>query len=122
VERYRLSPDQAVNLLQKAGALVVLAHPTQLRLDAGALERFVKTLMQKGLGGIEAYSPYATDQDIADYCALAEKFRLAVTGGSDFHGASKPAHRLGYYRPGKKIPPHCLERVMHAVTLQDPQR
>ncbi|MBD3392795.1 MAG: PHP domain-containing protein [Chitinivibrionales bacterium] len=113
VDRYRLDPDKAVRLLRDARSLVVLAHPSQLQLDEPALEEFVDALVPHGLGAIEAYTPY--DGGLELYLRLAKKHNLTVTGGSDFHGESKPDHRLGYYGDGLPIPVECLDAVSNSA-------
>ncbi len=109
VDRYRLDPPDAVKLLHRAARLVVLAHPSQLRIDEKELERLVDTLVPCGLSAIEAYTPY--DGGLATYLRLASKHGLVVTGGSDFHGASKPDHTLGYWGNGEPIPLECFHRL-----------
>ncbi len=104
LDRFRLPPEEAVDLLSQAGATVVLAHPTQLERDATELEELVRRLKPHGLSGIEVYTPYTPDTLIDEYLAIARRQNLLITGGSDFHGASKPAHFLGYYRKDVPIP------------------
>lgn len=36
--------------------------------------------------GIEVYHPRNTEEDKAEMLRLAEKYDLAVTGGTDYHG------------------------------------
>lgn len=109
VDRFHLPPGSAVEMLKKAGCIPVLAHPVQLHLNASELENLVQELIPYGLAAIEAYSSYDGAHDL--YLALAEKYSLAATGGSDFHGASKPDHKLGYYENDKPIPGSCLESL-----------
>jgi predicted metal-dependent phosphoesterase TrpH len=109
VDRYRLEPSKAVALLHQAAHLVVLAHPSQLCLSPEKLETFIASLVPHGLGAIEAYTPYDRDDAHGIYLALASKYNLAVTGGSDFHGESKPDHRLGYYGDNLPIPEECFD-------------
>ncbi len=111
VDRYRLEPEKAVKLLCDAGALPVLAHPTQLLLPIEQLDMFVKKLKPHGLAGIEVYTPYANDHEIKEFLNIAKKIDLYICGGSDFHGVSKPKHKLGYYRDNKAIPATCKELV-----------
>jgi len=113
VDRFRLKPYKAVALLRQAAKLVVLAHPSQLRIAPDKLEEFVAGLVPHGLGGIEAYTPY--NGELKLYLELAQKHNLAVTGGSDFHGESKPDHVLGYYGDGLAIPEDCWKNVEHCL-------
>jgi predicted metal-dependent phosphoesterase TrpH len=109
LDRFRLDPERAVSLLVQAGARVVLAHPTQLKLDIDGVDELVGRLRPHGLAGIEVYTPYTPDELIGPYLDIAARHELIVTGGSDFHGASKPNHFLGYYREDVPIPQSVLD-------------
>lgn len=111
VDRYRLEPESAIELLKESGAKVVLAHPSQLKISLNELETLLKTLKPKGLDGVEVYTPYASDSEIFEYEKLTKKYSLFCTGGSDFHGKSKPDHKMGYYRNNVKIPEYCAEII-----------
>ncbi len=109
VDRYRLEPQRACELLRDAGAAVVLAHPSQLNIDMQSLDTLISRLKEHGLSGMEIYTPYTTDVQLPEFSTLAKKHNLFVTGGSDFHGESKPSHYLGHYRETLKIPVHLLD-------------
>ena len=90
VPREKVTPVQAVELILKAGGIPILAHPVIYGLGKTALETLVAQLKEAGLIGIEAvYSTY-TPSDERDIKALALKYDLAISGGSDFHGKAKP--------------------------------
>lgn len=112
MDRHRLDPAKAVRLLREAGAVVVLAHPSQLKLDIPELSNLVGELCDAGLQGMEVYTPYTTDENLHSYLQVARDHDLWVTGGSDFHGESKPAHFMGYYRDNSTpIPSSILENA-----------
>jgi predicted metal-dependent phosphoesterase TrpH len=111
IDRYRLEPEKAVQILKEAGGKVILAHPSQLKRDVTELDTFVKKLVPFGLAGMEVYTPYTSDDLLDKYITIARKYNLHITGGSDFHGESKPDHIMGYYRADKPIPPSCAEIV-----------
>ena len=90
VPREKVTPVQAVELILKAGGIPILAHPVLYGLGKTALDTLVAKLKDAGLIGIEAvYSTY-TPSDERDIKALALKYDLAISGGSDFHGKAKP--------------------------------
>jgi hypothetical protein len=65
-----------------------------------------------GLDAIEAYHSDHGPDEVARYLALAKSCGLAVTGGSDFHGAAKPGLRLGWgYNGSAATPPDVLDRL-----------
>jgi len=111
VDRFRLDPQPAVQLLHDAGAIPVLAHPSQLQVGIDVLDGLIQRLKPCGLMGLEVYTPYSSEIDIISYTTIAEKHNLFVCGGSDFHGETKPDHRLGYYQTGKPIPEQCAEII-----------
>lgn len=90
VPREKVTPVQAVELILKSGGIPILAHPVLYGLSKSALDTLVSELVSAGLIGIEAvYSTY-TPSDERDIKALALKYDLAISGGSDFHGKAKP--------------------------------
>ena len=94
-ERYRLPPEEALELVAGAGGIVSLAHPASTGYNPAELRRFVGRLAERGLAGIEClYTGYLPNQ-VEEYVGLAREFGLAVTGGTDFHGDNKPGIRIG---------------------------
>ena len=111
VPRTLSSPEDAVRLIRNAGGIPVLAHPLLYRLSSDALEELVCKLMEYGLLGIEAvYSTYTAGEE-KKMRRLAEKYHLAISGGSDFHGKNKPHIDLGVGRGNLKIPLSVLEKL-----------
>lgn len=82
VEREKLTPLEAVELILRANGLPVLAHP----LSINDLEVLVIELVAAGLVGIEAYYNGYNADEISRLVSLANKYNLIVTGGSDYHG------------------------------------
>ncbi|MFH1710427.1 MAG: PHP domain-containing protein [bacterium] len=81
VPHFRLTPVQAVQTIIKAGGIPVYAHPAVSNKD-----EIIPELVAKGLAGIEAYYSKHSDDQTKHYVALAEKYGLLMTGGSDYHG------------------------------------
>jgi len=82
VEREKVTPAEAVELILRANGLPVLAHP----FTVGDAEAMIIELKGAGLVGIEAYyNSYAAD-DINTLTGWASQHNLIATGGSDFHG------------------------------------
>jgi len=89
------SAQTSIEQVKKAGGMVSLAHPYQIVLNGESLDELVKRLKGYGLDAIECYYPIHTPQQTAEYFALARKYNLHITGGSDFHGEkNKPDHPL----------------------------
>jgi predicted metal-dependent phosphoesterase TrpH len=85
---------EAVDLLLKAGAVPVLAHPCRMNLSQPALFALVESFQEGGLQGLEVYHPSAPGEQIPALDAFARRRGLLVTGGSDFHGDQR-ADELG---------------------------
>lgn len=86
IERQKPDARTCIETIRSAGGKVSLAHPYQVRLEDDALESLVRELAGYGLDAIECYYPRHTAKQQAFYLHLAKKYRLRVTGGSDFHG------------------------------------
>ena len=72
-------------------------------------------LCATGLNAIEAYHSDHTPDHVELYLGLAARYRLLVTGGSDFHGSVKSGIWLGTGRNGNlKIPPGLFENLRMA--------
>lgn len=95
VHREKITPEEVIQVTLQAGGVPILAHPTLYKLGKEQLDILVSTLTEKGLKGIECvYSTY-TNSDEREIKALAAKYNLLPSGGSDFHGANKPGLDLG---------------------------
>ena len=104
VPKYKLEPQEAVELITEAEGKAVLAHPGQI--DDRTL---VKELIQiEGLNGIEAYYSGHTNEQTEYFLDLAQQNDLFVTGGSDCHG---PAHEDKYLIGTVEVPDDVVEAV-----------
>lgn len=111
VPRKKVSPAQAVELILKADGVPVLAHPILYGMNAAGLEELVAQLKDAGLMGIEAlYSTYSP-ADERQIRALACKYNLLISGGSDFHGANKPGLDLATGYGKLCVPASILEDI-----------
>lgn len=95
VPKAKLTAERAIALLKAEGALAIMAHPCLVNLSLTALERELSRYRDMGLDGLEVYYTEHSDQQTRDYLRLARKLGLAVTGGTDYHGAIKPDIKLG---------------------------
>lgn len=103
VDRYRLDPATAISLVRGAGGVASLAHPHQIGMNKAELRRFVGELAEAGLGAIECLYTGYWPQMVEEYLGLARDFGLLVTGGTDYHGANRPAVKIGVAYGGLKV-------------------
>lgn len=90
VPREKVTPAQAVKLILEADGIPILAHPILYHMSDARLDALVAELKAAGLLGIEAvYSTYSSSEE-RQIRALAKKYHLLLSGGSDFHGENKP--------------------------------
>lgn len=89
----RITPLKAVDTICGLGGESVIAHPLAL-LRQNKLESMIEGLMEYGLGGLEVFYPGYNDKDINDLKCIAAKYRLFITGGSDFHGVMKSNNNM----------------------------
>ena len=85
VQTRRLTPVEAIQFALRFGGIPVLAHPKNLRMGYKEFERFLHPLVLAGLGGIEAQYFTHNNAERKFFCKMAKKYKLIVTGGSDFH-------------------------------------
>lgn len=96
IERPKPSAQEGIRCIRDAGGVAVLAHPIQTKLDTERLAVLLGQMKEMGLSGLECYYSTHTAQQTREYLALAKRFGLTVTGGSDFHGELvKPEIELG---------------------------
>jgi hypothetical protein len=104
VPRFKLAPEQAIQLIRSAQGVPVLAHPAGI---TGLAETVLPTLVQAGLLGLECYYGQYDDETVARLLALASHRSLIATGGSDYHGPNIHPTLLG----GRWVPPEEAERL-----------
>ena len=116
VDRELPEPAEAVRWIREAGGVPVLAHPTWVRTSADGLRTLVRELKVAGLGGIEVHYSTHTPSQTTEYLELAKQCDLLVTGGSDFHGVTKPDIEVGIGRGQLKVSEKLLDPLRKAAT------
>lgn len=113
IPRTKVSVTDAVQMILKAHGKPVLAHPLLYKLKNTELDALVHLLTEHGLQGIEAIYSSNTGNDEAEMKALADKYGLFITGGTDFHGLAKPHLDLGVGYGDMRI----SEELLHNIIL-----
>ncbi|MCM1190464.1 MAG: PHP domain-containing protein [bacterium] len=114
VPREKVTPVQAVKLILAVGGIPVLAHPILYHMSDARLDALTAELTENGLMGIEAvYSTYKACEE-RQIRALAKKYGLLITGGSDFHGGNKPGLDLGTGYGNLFVPSTLLDELKQA--------
>ncbi len=82
VEKYKMSPADAVSYIHDAGGLAFVAHPGFYLDD---MEGF-NELLEEDFDGVEVYHSQHTPEAAARLVRITEERGLLKSGGSDFHG------------------------------------
>ena len=111
VPKGRLTVADVCRLAHESGGVAVLAHPTTLGLAGAALADAVRDMAASGLDGLEAVYGRYPPQVRTDLGNLARRFGLVATGGSDFHGVTKPDLFVGTGTGDLKVPDRVLDQL-----------
>ena len=95
VSKSRLSPADAINIINQAGGIAVLAHPFFINKGDSLDQETIMSFVSLGIEGIEVYHSKHDKQTSEYYLDVARKLGLIVTGGSDFHGENTPGLEIG---------------------------
>jgi predicted metal-dependent phosphoesterase TrpH len=82
VDRQKITPVEAVEMIKSVGGVAVMAHPTWVN----DLERILEETVKTGLVGMETFYGHYDDETVERFLGLCRQFNLVPTGGSDFHG------------------------------------
>jgi hypothetical protein len=120
VERDKVMPGDAVQLILRANGLPVLGHP----LTISEPEPMIAELKANGLVGLEAYYGGYSAAEVSRLVSLAEKYGLITTGGSDYHGLGDSTETMmGEARvPAKAAQQLIALAEQRALKLVPPQR
>ena len=105
VERDKMTPVQAAEIILRAKGLPVLAHP----LTVPDPKAMVIELQTVGLTGIEVYYKDYCRDDIDRLLRLSDRYGLVSTGGTDYHGLEPDTDiDIG----GVDVPAECVEQLL----------
>jgi 3',5'-nucleoside bisphosphate phosphatase len=113
VPRVPFTPAQAITLIRGAGGIATLAHPAGIQ----NLEQHLTTLVAVGLGGLEVYYGPYNPETVERLRAVAERFGLIPTGGSDYHGPGIHPTPLG----GQPALPEASIEALRTAAAAMPQ-
>ena len=111
VPRETLNYEESMELITKAGGVPVLAHPLLYKMSDSNLENMMVKLRQKGLKAVEVYYSTHSNSDTQHVMAMANRVGLIYSGGSDFHGATKPKIDMGTGMGKLAVPYEILEKI-----------
>jgi hypothetical protein len=110
VDRDEPSLAEALERVRSTGGLTSLAHPVRISADWQEVERAIATYADEGLDAVECFHSEHAAEDTRRLIALAKTYHLGVTGGSDFHGGTKPEVEIGTGRKGNlRVPASVMD-------------
>jgi predicted metal-dependent phosphoesterase TrpH len=107
VEKYKMGPRDAVTHIHRAGGLAFVAHPGYYLEDESTFDE----ILDEGFDGIEVHHPQHKSNVVNRLLAIAQRRRLLVSGGSDFHGFAGRAN-MG----DPKVSYELLQRIRERLT------
>ncbi|MGF7185761.1 hypothetical protein GGQ84_001853 [Desulfitispora alkaliphila] len=107
VPRYKLTPAEAIKIINKAKGVAVLAHPG---LYASEWEGAMDEMLTAGLKGIEVYYRLHSQELQKHLLNLTNRHCLIATGGSDFHGGNREENLMGT----PEVPATVLQQLQEA--------
>jgi hypothetical protein len=110
VERPKMTPAEAVQMLVNVGGVPVLAHPGYL----SDMETRIAELVDVGLVGMEVYYAHYSPDTVLHLAQVAARFGLIPCGGSDYHGLGNAGEPL----PGTLGPPLSTVERLEVAALK----
>jgi 3',5'-nucleoside bisphosphate phosphatase len=111
VDRKEPSFKEGVQRILEGGGIPSLPHPIRVPKNGEKFESLIGEMLDAGLPAIEVYHSDHTPEDMRFFEEQARLHKLAITGGSDFHGAIKPHIRLGTGAGNLCVPREVLDRL-----------
>jgi len=95
VPKHALHPFDAMELIERAGGVCVLAHPGMWSGQDTVPGDLIEAMAERGMAGLEADHPDHTPEQRERYRVVAGALGLVATGSSDCHGTRYDPVRLG---------------------------
>lgn len=117
-EREEVPLEEGIQRVREAGGIPAIAHPARLgRRTAAEEAEWIEAAVEMGMLGLEVRHSDHDAAAVKRYTALAARFGLLTTGGSDYHGSYKPDIKLGTGKFGNvSVPAEWLERLRANVS------
>ena len=105
--------EEVIRFLHKKNAFAILAHPHVIKSN-----NLLKKLLNLPFDGLEAYYARFGKKEENKWLNLAANRDWLTTGGSDFHGETKPLNELGSSWVDKKTFDHLKAKMQENYELQ----
>ncbi len=82
-----------LKIIYESNGIAVWAHPGMIKHNI--FQSNLNSMIKNGLNGLEIYYPRHSKKQVEYFKDIAKANNLLITGGSDFHGSTKPDIKLG---------------------------
>lgn len=108
---------EMIEYIRKIGAVSILAHPF-LHFDEVGLRTFLTEAKKHGLCGMETVYTEFSEEQTALAQKIAKEFDLLESGGSDYHGTTKPDVAFGVGFGNLRVPASFADKIKERMTKQ----
>lgn len=109
VQRTLPDPTRVINAIHAAGGVSVWAHPVyRERNERAWARRVMKRFAPLGLDAVEGYYSLFGPGETQMMTELAQLYKLALSGGSDYHGRNSPNIAIGSGAGKLRVPAELL--------------
>lgn len=116
VNRERLLIQDAIDLIRTDSGVPVLAHPGLITIPDGYyIDDVISAFKEMGGLGVEVYAPVHVKSFTNRLLELANQYDLLITGGTDFHGETKPHLQLGAGEGNFLVPDELAITLLNAL-------
>ena len=105
---FRPKYKEVIDIIHKSGGKAFLAHPFEYKFD-DTIDFIDELRKEKELEGVECFHPSANKEQRNILVQYANNNNLYISGGSDYHGDSKPDIEIGTGRGDLNISKKILE-------------
>lgn len=114
--KQRCSYKEAIDAIIASGGVPVMAHPHKwIYRSRGELEEVLENLADYGLMGTEVACPDMESGFREFLLKTSARLNLIPTGGTDFHGITKPEIKLGFGKGTLRVPVQWVTGLLNAI-------
>ena len=107
---FRPKYEEVIDIIHKSGGKAFLAHPFENKIK-NTISFIDELRKEKELDGIECFHPSANQEQRNILVQYAKSHNLYISGGSDYHGDSKPDIKIGIGRGNLEVSKEILEWI-----------
>ena len=109
VEREFKPLKEVIDIIHDCNGIAILAHTYLNKPKEADTEKYLSGAFSLGLDGAEAIHSNHTKEQAQSIIQLCKKYNKRITGGSDYHGDTKPTISLG----GANVPDDFIVNYPH---------